>query len=122
IVVAGRADLYFNRWGSKPPYDLADYDPAVPELQPYSAWSTGTLSLGNANDQVLLLGPTDAIVDAVVWVDPSLATSVTVSGVIPFTGTLAADHTLQRWPADKDTNNCSVDFRDQALPSPGAVP
>lgn len=122
IVVAGRADLYFNRWGSRPTYELADYDPAVPELQPYSAWSTGTLSLGNANDQVLLLGPTDAIVDAVVWVDPSLATSVTVSGVIPFTGTLAADHTLQRWPADKDTNNCSVDFRDQALPSPGAVP
>lgn len=122
IVVAGRADLYFSRWGVKPAYELADYDPAVPELLPYTAWSTGTLSLGNANDQVLLLGPTDDVVDAVVWADPSLTTTVTISGVIPFTGTLAADHTLQRWPADRDTNDCSVDFRDQALPSPGSVP
>ena len=122
IVVAGRADLFFARWGVKPTYELADYDPTVPELLPYTAWSTGTLSLGNANDQAILLGPADTVIDAVVWADPSLPDPVTISGVIPFTGTLAADHALQRWPADKDTNNCSVDFRDQALPSPGAVP
>ncbi len=122
IVIAGRADLYFSRWGSKPTYELADYDPTVPELLPYTAWSTGTLSLGNTNDQVLLLGPTDVIVDAVVWADPTLTNPVTISGVVPFTGTLSADHTLQRWPADKDTDNCSLDFRDQGLPSPGGVP
>ncbi|MCS7060523.1 MAG: lamin tail domain-containing protein [Anaerolineae bacterium] len=122
VVVAGRADLYFSRWGVRPTFELADYDPVVPELLPYTPWSTGTLSLGNANDQVLLLGPSDGVVDAVAWAEPSLIDPVTVPGVALFFGALAADHTLQRWPADRDTNDCSVDFRDQALPSPGVVP
>ncbi len=116
LVVAGRADLFRQDWGRAPDFELADYDPAVPELLSYTAWSTGTLSLGNAGDQVVLLGPDDWAVDAVVW------GAAVFTGTLPFAGALAPDHTLQRWPPDRDTDDCAADFRDQAIPSPGVVP
>ncbi len=116
LVVAQRADLYWQEWGRRPDYELSDYDPAVPELISYTPWSTGTLNLGNAGDQVILLGADDRAIDSAVW------GSATFTGTAPYTPTLSANHSLQRWPPDGDTDNCASDFRDQPMPSPGEVP
>lgn len=104
---------YQSDWGRRADYELGGYDASVPDLIAHSAWSTGTLALGNSGDQVLLLGPNDAIIDAAQWLTTTLA------GVPPYTGTLGANHTLQRWPPAGDSDNCAVDFRDQSVPSPG---
>ncbi|MCL6509196.1 MAG: lamin tail domain-containing protein [Anaerolineae bacterium] len=116
IVVAQNAAAYFADWGKKPDYELSDYDPAVPELSPYPAWAQGTIGLANSGDEVVLLDKDDRIVDAVVWL------SGNVPGVNPYPAAIPAGHTLQRWPPSLDTDNCAVDFRDQAIPSPGVVP
>ena len=58
----------------------------------------------------------NAIIDAAQWLTTTLA------GVAPYTGTLGANHTLQRWPPSNDSDNCAIDFRDQGIPSPGTVP
>ncbi len=116
IVVAVDALKYQSDWGRRADYELGGYDASVPDLIAYSAWSTGTLALGNSGDQVLLLGPNDAIIDAAQWL------TTTLTGVAPYTLTLGANHTLQRWPPAGDSDNCAVDFRDQGVPSPGTVP
>jgi hypothetical protein len=116
IVVAADALKYQSDWGRRADYEIGGYDASVPDLIAYSAWSTGTLALGNSGDQVLLLGPDDAIIDAAQWMTTTLA------GVAPYTLTLGANHTLQRWPPTGDSDNCAIDFRDQGVPSPGTVP
>lgn len=116
LVIAGDALKFQADWGRKPDYELGGYDPGVPDLIVATAWSTGTMALGNGGDQVLLLDADDAMVDAAQWLTTTLA------GIAPFTATLGASHSLQRWPPAADTDNCAVDFRDQAMPSPGRVP
>ncbi len=116
IVVAQNAAAFFADWGRKPDYELSDYDPAVPELPPYTAWARGTINLANAGDEVVLLDKDDKILDAVVWLSGNLA------GITPYPYAIPAGHTLQRWPPSRDTGDCSTDFRAQSVPSPGAVP
>ncbi|MCS6847563.1 MAG: lamin tail domain-containing protein [Anaerolineae bacterium] len=116
IVIAQNAAAFFADWGKKPDYELSDYDPAVPELSPYTAWAQGTINLANAGDEVVLLDKDDRIVDAVVWLSGNL------NGITPYPVTIPAGHTLQRWPPNLDTDNCATDFRAQAIPSPGLVP
>lgn len=116
IVVAQNSAAYFADWGKKPDYELSDYDPAVPDLQPYTSWAGGTVNLANTGDEVVLLDKDDRIVDAVTWLDGN-APSIT-----PFPVAVQADHTLQRWPPNVDTNDCAVDFREQSVPSPGSAP
>jgi phosphatidylserine/phosphatidylglycerophosphate/cardiolipin synthase-like enzyme len=116
IVIAQNSAAYFADWGLKPDYEIANYDASVPDLIPYTAWAAGTIGLANLGDEVVLLGNNDTILDAVVWL------SGVVPGTVPYTAAIAPGHTLQRWPPASDTNNCAVDFRDQAVPSPGSVP
>jgi phosphatidylserine/phosphatidylglycerophosphate/cardiolipin synthase-like enzyme len=116
VVIAQNANAFLTDWGFKPDYELGNYDPAVPDLTPYSAWSNGIVTLANAGDELVLLGTSDTILDAVTWL------SGTVEGTQPFTGIVASGHTLQRWPPETDSNNCALDFRDQAVPSPGKIP
>jgi len=81
------------------------------------AWGTGDWALRNDGDQVLLLGPTNQIVDVVVWGDEAYP------GVTPHPG--VGDmftHSLERNPPYYDTDDCSVDFRDLYPPDPGSVP
>ena len=117
IVVAENAALVQQDWGVVPTFELSDYDPAVPNLTLDPTSITGTMSLANAGDEVVLWGPDDAIVDAVAW-----GTSL-LTGTKPFPlGVSAGNRTLQRWPPNQDTNNCAIDFREQNLPTVGLVP
>lgn len=116
IVIAQNAATFFADWGKKPDYELSDYDPTVPELSPYTAWAQGTINLANAGDEVVLLDKDDRIVDAIAWLSGNL------DGITPYPAAIPAGHTLQRWPPNLDTDNCAIDFRAQAIPSPGVVP
>lgn len=116
IVIAQNAAAYFADWGKKPDYELSDYDPEVPDLQPYTAWAGGTVNLANTGDEVVLLDKDDRVVDAAVWLNGSEPSTA------PFPAAVQAGHTLQRWPPNVDTNDCAVDFREQSVPSPGLVP
>jgi phosphatidylserine/phosphatidylglycerophosphate/cardiolipin synthase-like enzyme len=116
IVVAQNAAAFFADWGRNPDFELSNYNAAVPDMVAYIAWAGGVMSLSNAGDEVVLLRDDDTILDAVTWLNG------TVAGVAPFTASILPGHTLQRWPPNGDGDNCAVDFRDQALPSPGQVP
>ncbi len=116
ILIAQNAVAFRQDWGVTPSFELADYDLAVPQLLPYTAWATGTISLGNVGDEVVLLGPDNARVDGVSWGTGVLA------GQSSYGGTLPGGHTLQRWPHDRDTDMGTDNWRDQPIPSVGLVP
>lgn len=70
--------------------------------------------LANTGDELILYDSDEIIRDVVVWGSGS------VSGVVAWSGTASASTTLQRDPAQTDTNNCNEDFQLLA-PSPGVV-
>ncbi len=88
----------------------------VPVMNKYPGWGTGDWWLAGHGDQVLLLGPGDVPLDVVVYGDASHP------GVIAHPGVNLYTHSLERFPANQDTNNCALDFRDRFPPTPGQVP
>ncbi len=116
IVIAQNAAVYRQRYGRAPDYDLGGYLPGVPTLIRDAGWGLGTFALANDGDEVALLQTDDTIVDVVTWLTGH------VDGVTPFAVPLQSGWSLQRWPPSGDTNNCTVDFRQQSVPSPGSVP
>ena len=72
------------------------------------------IQLANSGDELILYDPDEIIRDAVVWGSGS------VSGVVAWSGTASESTTLQRDPAQTDTDNCNDDFR-LLSPSPGVI-
>lgn len=116
LVIAQNAVRFREEWGFRPHFELSDYDPNVPELLPYASWATGTISLANTGDEVVLLDVNDRVVDGVAWLSGSL------QNVVSYSQPLEAGTSLQRWPPGADTDNCNVDFRLAQQPTPGRVP
>lgn len=81
-----------------------DDDAAVPNLTTYGTWATGTVSLSNTGDEVLLLDGCDTVVDVVVYEGGSYA------GVTSQTYNCQQDELIYRMPPSQDTDNCAVDF------------
>ena len=113
ITVALKSTGFFALYGFKPTYEVIDTDASVPNMSVYSAWSSGTIALANGGDEVLLLNGADTPVDVVTYGSGSYP------GVVAHS-TVATGHSLERSPANQDTNNCSVDFVDRATPTPGS--
>jgi uncharacterized repeat protein (TIGR01451 family) len=102
--------------GRLPDLEIFDTSPAVPDLLGYADWGLGEWGLHNDGDQVLVLDSNDRVVDVVVY---GLAV---YPGVVPHPGGIAYNHSLERYPAWLDTDDCSADFRDWPFPNPGQVP
>ncbi|MHA1218088.1 MAG: phospholipase D-like domain-containing protein [Candidatus Heimdallarchaeaceae archaeon] len=82
---------------------------------PVADYGLGNIQLANTGDDLSLKDPADVTKDAVAWGSGSVA------GVVAWSGsTTGADKTLQRDPANEDTNNCNTDFIIDT-PNPGAV-
>ncbi len=111
IVVALQATGFAALYGFSPDYEVQDTDPAVPDLQPYAVWAGGTIAMGNTGDEVLLLNGADQVIDAVTYENGSFP------GVTPHPG-VSTGHSLERSPADQDTDDCAADFIDQPVPNP----
>lgn len=111
IVIAVKAGVFFNLYGIKPDFEISESDPDVPNLIKLSSWATGSINLGNSGDEILLLNENNSTVDVVVYEQGSF------SGIVPHPG-VAKSHSLERYPGNKDTDDCGVDFIDQAAPNP----
>jgi uncharacterized repeat protein (TIGR01451 family) len=91
-------------------------DLTVPNMLPAAAWDGFGLALSNTGDHVILLNAAGQPVDAVVWGGSSYP------GTLPHPGVIMSDHSLERRPAYRDTNDCAADFVDRTPPTPGKVP
>ncbi len=95
-------------------FEFFDFNPDIPTLQ--KVGGDGDWALGNAGDQVILWGPDGQPVDVIVW-----GTAV-YPGVSAHPGVTISTHSLERYPAYYDTDDCGHDFRDRYPTSPGALP
>jgi hypothetical protein len=84
-------------------YEMTGSHSDVPNLVKDPSWGDGPFTLGNSGDEVLLLDPTNHPVDVVVYGTGGYA------GVVPHPGVAWPD-TLERIPANVDTDSCSHDF------------
>ena len=115
VVMAMDARDFLARYGRKPEFEVGGYDTEVPDMLPEAGWGSG-ISLGNDGDEVALLRSDDTIEEVVTWLKGS------APGAIPFAEVTLPGSSLQRWPPSSDTDNCAMDFREQRVPSAGAVP
>jgi hypothetical protein len=119
VLVVARQATAFRSLGY-PNKPLPDYElvhsNAVPDMV-RTAWGTGEFALGNTGDEVVLLDPLGRLVDVVVYGDgryPSVVPYAKVDEV--YNG-----NSLERWPANRDSDECDRDFRVRYLPDPGNV-
>jgi hypothetical protein len=86
----------------------------VPNLR-RTAYGEGDFKLGNAGDEVLLLDARLQVVDVLVYGSGSYP------GVASFgdVGMVYNGSSLERWPANRDSNDCARDFRVRYTPDPG---
>ena len=67
VLVANRADVFKDRYGFNPDYELSDSDPGVLELTSYSGWASGSIRLGNEGDELVMLNGWDEIIDLLAY-------------------------------------------------------
>ena len=111
-VVANDAASFFATYAIWPDYELSDSVPAVPDLEKYSPWATGSVNLADGGDDLLLLDYDDELVDAVSWGGSSFAFEPSASSPEP-------GASLSRVPADGDSHT-AADWQ-LGPPSPGQV-
>jgi hypothetical protein len=109
-VVAQRSDVFESTYGFAPDFELRDADPSVPNMAP----TDGGIGWGNAGDEAILRDAAGAVVDVLVYGSGSYA------GVTPHPA-VGWGHSLERKPADRDTDDCSTDFWERYTPAPGQV-
>ena len=119
LIIARNAAQFHNRFGFDPNFELVTTGVftdtlSVPNLDKYTAWATGSFSLANDGDEVLLLGPNNELVDSVAWSNGNFA-------VTNLRGHASAPQpqSLQRY-GSYDTNSMTYDFLKDA-PSPGKL-
>jgi hypothetical protein len=113
VVVANRSTAFSSAHGFNPDWEIVDTDESVPDMLRYSAWGTGSLNLSNSGDEVLLLDADDHLMDAVSWGSSKFAFD-------PSVATVLEGHSLERRPADQDTDSAG-DWIDQAIPDPNGI-
>ena len=113
ILIANKAADFESAYGFQPDFELNESDPAVPDMLKYTPWSSGSMSLSNSGDEVLLLDYGDNVVDTVSWGTSNWAFD-------PPAASVAEGHSLERVPAYLDTDSAQ-DWRDQPNPTPGGV-
>ena len=118
LVIAATATGFFSQFGIKPDFEILDSDPTVPNLLDDKNWGdpAAFLQLANGGDEVIIRDPADRIIEAIAY------GSGQVPGNISCPLTTLAGAALERYPPWRDTDNCSVDFREWPYPNPGSVP
>ncbi len=118
IVVSTAATAFFTEYSMNPDFEIVSTDTAVPDLIDDPAWGNpaALLQLANGGDEVILRDPSGQVVDAIAYGTgnfPGIVTCPLVS---------SSDRSLERFPANRDTDDCSVDFREWPFPNPGELP
>jgi hypothetical protein len=113
IIIANQARVFEGVYGFKPDYEMENSDPTVPVLTRYTAWAERAVELTNTGDDLLILGPSDQIIDAVSWGSSTFAFDPPVPIV-------QEGYSLERYPPSTDSDTAQ-DWRKQSLPKPGQV-
>jgi glycerophosphoryl diester phosphodiesterase len=111
-IVALNSNGFLAQYGFYPHFEISDSDPGISDLIPYDSWGSGLIVLSNAGDEILLLDPADEPVDVVVYENGIYPE------VVPHPG-VGTGHSLARLPSGHDSDDCSLDFIDLEVPTPG---
>ncbi len=114
VVVAKNAVAFQLVHGELPDYEMEDSHSGVPNMLSYPSWGNGEVRLDNSGEEVLLLDGSDAIIDVVAYYNSDYP------GFQPTVLSVAEGHSIERRPADIDTNTY-IDWIDQSAPNPGVV-
>jgi len=115
ILIGNTATSVLQYYRVLPDFEFYGFHPEVPNMIPYPEWADGMVTLNHLMDEVLLLNENDEVVDAVTY---GFSTSPYCIPN-PLTG---EGPSLERFPPDRDTDDCSVDFIIQFDPTPGRLP
>ena len=117
LVIATTATGFFAEFGKNPDFEILNTDTAVPSMIDDPNWgSTNTyLQLGNAGDEVILRDANYQVIDVVTYGSGSYP-GVTTCPLI-----VLLNASLERNPFWRDTDNCTVDFFENAFPTPGML-
>jgi phosphatidylserine/phosphatidylglycerophosphate/cardiolipin synthase-like enzyme len=117
LVVATTATGFFTEFGKNPDFEILNTDAAVPSLIDDPNWgSTNTyLQLGNAGDEVILRNANNQVIDVITYGSGSYP-GVTACSLITL-----LNASLERNPFWRDTDDCTVDFFENAFPTPGTL-
>ncbi len=113
LVIANQASIFRALYSIAPDYEIIDSDNAVPDLQKYPDWASGTVNLSNSGDELILLDPQDRWADALAWGSSSSVFDPAIPLVVE-------GHSLERYPPGEDSDS-ALDWREQAHPAPGDV-
>ena len=118
LVIAFSGTGFEAAFGFKPDFEVVGTDTAVTDLIDDTNWGdpAALLQLGNSGDEIILRNPSGQVVDVVTYgsgAHPDVVGCDLVS---------TSDHSLERYPYWRDTNDCTADFRDWPLPNPGQLP
>ncbi len=118
LVIATAATAFKAEFGINPDFEILSTDPTVPDLIDDPAWGdpNALLQLANGGDEVILRDASNQIIDVVTYGTGSFP------GVIPCLLVTTSNHSLERFPYNIDTDDCTQDFRDWAFPNPGQLP
>ncbi|MCA9926431.1 MAG: lamin tail domain-containing protein, partial [Anaerolineales bacterium] len=118
LVVANTATGFAAAFGQPPDFEIVGTNTAVPDLIDDPAWGdpAALLQLANGGDEVILRDGFDQIVDVVTYGSGSFP------GVVGCALVTTANHSLERYPYWRDTDDCTADFRDWLFPNPGDLP
>lgn len=118
IVVARCAMGFYNLYHKFPDLEIDASDDNVTDfsntanMTKYTGWASGSFSLTNTGDEILLLDLTDNVIDAVVFENGVFGTIVKHAGV-------NTGESLSRKDLDVDSDNCALDFETIYNPHPG---
>jgi hypothetical protein len=118
IVIATTATGFNSLFGFSPDFEILDTDPLVEDLLDNPDWGDpdAFLQLGNLGDEVIIRNRAEEIVDAIAYGEGS------VPGIVSCHLVANPNHSLERYPFWRDTDNCLYDFRDWPFPNPGDLP
>lgn len=113
IVVARTAAGFEALFGRKPTFEMFDSDPLVPNMRNFPILADGETVLNNGGDEVILLDPTNAIVDALSYGDST-------TFMLPPIAVAGRGESIERVPADCDSDD-AADWQPQRTPTPFEV-
>jgi len=115
FVVARDGSTFLAQHGFHADVEALGSDPATPDLTPFSAWASNIATrIKNGGDELLVLDASNTVLDVFTFHGGSWP------GVVPSAAS-SPGCSSQRTPWNVDTDDCSVDFTDQASPNPRSV-
>ncbi|MBK8985108.1 MAG: lamin tail domain-containing protein [Chloroflexi bacterium] len=118
LVVALSAADFFAEYGFYPDFEILNTSALTPDLIDDLSWGDPAtfLQLGNQGDEVILRNVQDQVVDVLTYGTGNYPGAVGC----PLVSLLNAS--LERLPYWRDTDNCTLDFREWPFPNPGSLP